>query len=100
MAGSRAICPTERPALSMPRGSGAMTDDRISGLIDQALQAVGRVDFDRAEALCNEALRLEPEAGPALHLMGIMSHHRGGDPEITLAWLEPATLAGRENAQN
>ncbi|HEX9447052.1 MAG TPA: tetratricopeptide repeat protein, partial [Dongiaceae bacterium] len=76
-----------------------MTDDRISVLIDQALQAVGRVDFDRAEALCNEALRLEPEAGPALHLMGIMSHHRGGDPEITLAWLERATLAVPENAQ-
>jgi tetratricopeptide (TPR) repeat protein len=76
-----------------------MTEDRIERLVEQALQAVGRVDFARAEELCMDALRLDPEAASALHLMGIMSHSRGGDPEITLAWLERAVLAAPENAQ-
>jgi tetratricopeptide (TPR) repeat protein len=76
-----------------------MSDDRVAQLLDRAMQAVARVRLDEAEALCMEALRIDAESGPALHLMGIMSHHRGGDPEITLAWLERAVVAEPNNAQ-
>ncbi|HVJ40713.1 MAG TPA: tetratricopeptide repeat protein [Dongiaceae bacterium] len=76
-----------------------MADDRIGELLEQAMRAVAAVQLDAAEDLCLEALRLDPESGPALHLMGIMSHHRGKDREITLAWLERAAAAAPENPQ-
>lgn len=63
------------------------------------MQAVGRAQLDQAAELCTEALHIDPESGPALHLMGIMNHHRGGDPEITLAWFERSILAEPKNAQ-
>lgn len=76
-----------------------MSDEKIAELLNEAMRAVAAVQLDQAEALCTEALRLDPESAPALHLMGVMSHHRGGDPEITLAWLERAVVASPENAQ-
>jgi type II protein arginine methyltransferase len=76
-----------------------MSEDRITELLNEAMRAIGAAQLDQAEVLCTEALRLDPESAAALHLMGIMSHHRGGDPEITLAWLERAVVATPDNAQ-
>jgi tetratricopeptide (TPR) repeat protein len=76
-----------------------MTDNRTSELLEQAMQAVARADLDRAAVLCNEALQLDPQSAQAFHLLGIMNHHRGRDPEISLAWLERAALAAPDNAQ-
>jgi tetratricopeptide (TPR) repeat protein len=76
-----------------------MSDDRIASLLKDAVSAVGAGQLDQAEALCTEALRLDPESADALHLMGVMSHRRGGDPEITLAWLERAVVAAPNTAQ-
>lgn len=76
-----------------------MGEDKVAELLDQAMRAVAQVQLDQAEDLCLEALRLAPESAAALHLMGIMSHHRGRDPELTLAWLERAVAAEPDNAQ-
>lgn len=76
-----------------------MGEDKVAELLDQAMRAVAAVQLDEAEDLCLEALRLAPNSGAALHLMGIMSHHRGRDSALTLAWLERAAAAAPDNAQ-
>jgi len=76
-----------------------MSNDKVVALLEAAMSAVARVQLDEAAALCTEALHIDPESGPALHLMGIMNHHRGGDPEITLAWFERAILAAPDNSK-
>ena len=76
-----------------------MSEEKTAALVEAALSAVGRVQMDEAAALCTEALQIDPDCGPALHLMGIMNHHRGGDPEITLAWFERAVLSAPDHSK-
>jgi tetratricopeptide (TPR) repeat protein/precorrin-6B methylase 2 len=76
-----------------------MSEDKVAELLNEVMRAVAAVQLDEAEALCLEALRLAPESAAALHLMGIMSHARGRDSELTLAWLERAVAVEPNNAQ-
>ncbi len=76
-----------------------MTEDGLQDLLHQAMQAIERADLASARELCDEALRRQPNDAAAMHLLGIMTHHEGGEPAAALAWLERAVAADPENGQ-
>ena len=49
----------------------------VQQLIQQALGAQQAGDLARAESLYHEVLRLHPSQPDALHLLGLIAHHRG-----------------------
>lgn len=76
-----------------------MTDEAMPDFLQQAMQAVERGDLAGARQLCETALREHPDHAGALHLLGIMTHHEGGEPLTALSWLDRAAMAEPENSQ-
>ncbi len=76
-----------------------MTTEALPDLLQQAMRALEFADLARARRLCEAALAQDPDHAAVLHLMGLMTHHEGGEPQAALSWLDRAALAEPENSQ-